>query len=258
VPIEGDEARLTQVFSNLLTNAAKYTEPGGHILVKIRQTGNQVAVEVHDDGSGIDAALLPKVFEMFVQGHQRTDRRDGGLGLGLTLVRSLVTLHGGQVEARSDGPGQGSSFTVRLPALHRAEGTDDAEATATGFRPAQHKRRILIVDDNEDARFLLSEILVAVGHEVKTAGDGVGALTLVKGFTPEVAILDIGLPVMDGYELAAQLREALTTVAPHMIALTGYGQPADQERTRAAGFAQHLVKPVDVRRLLDSIAQLPG
>jgi CheY-like chemotaxis protein len=257
VNVDGDEARLIQVFANLLTNAAKYTEPGGHIFVMVRQTGEQVMVEVRDDGSGIDKELLPKVFDLFVQGSQRTDRREGGLGLGLTLVRSLVQLHGGQVEARSDGVGLGSSFVVRLPALNRSEDADSDPAVTTGFRLAQHKRRILIVDDNEDARFLLSEILVAVGHEVRMAGDGVGALDLMKGFTPEVAILDIGLPVMDGYELATRLRETMATRAPHMIALTGYGQPADQERTRSAGFAQHLVKPVDVRRLLDSIAALP-
>jgi len=251
--VDGDDARLTQVFTNLLTNAARYTEPGGHILVSLRQTGDHVAIEVRDDGIGIDQALLPRLFELFVQGDQSAERAAGGLGLGLSLVRSLVKLHGGVVEACSDGPGFGSSFTVRLPAVNQPVRGETTETLSVPFPPAQHRRRILIVDDNEDARWLLSDLLAAVGHEVRSAGDGQEALEVIKGFTPDVAILDIGLPAMDGYELAMRLREAMKGATPRLIALSGYGQKGDQQRSQSAGFDRHLVKPVDLRRLMDSI-----
>jgi len=253
--VDGDEARLTQVFTNLLTNAAKYTEPEGHILVSVRQCGDQVVIVVRDDGMGIDKDLLPRLFELFVQGAQRPERVAGGLGLGLTLVRSLVKLHGGTVEARSDGPGLGSSFTVTLPIVEQsaAPAPDPTEPLSTAFPPTRAKRRILIVDDNEDARMLLSDMLVAMGHDVRSAGDGPEALEVIKDFTPNVAILDIGLPAMDGYELATRLRETMQEATPRLIALSGYGQAADQQRSQSAGFDQHLVKPVDLRRLLDSI-----
>jgi len=251
--VDGDEARLTQVFTNLLTNAAKYTEPEGHILVSVRQCGDQVVIVVRDDGMGIDKDLLPRLFELFVQGAQRPERVACGLGLGLTLVRSLVKLHGGTVEARSDGPGLGSSFTVTLPIVEQSAAPDPTEPLSTAFPPTRAKRRILIVDDNEDARMLLSDMLVAMGHDVRSAGDGPEALEVIKDFTPNVAILDIGLPAMDGYELATRLRETMQEATPRLIALSGYGQAADQQRSQSAGFDQHLVKPVDLRRLLDSI-----
>lgn len=253
--VDGDEARLTQVFTNLLTNAAKYTEPDGHVFVSVRQTGDQVVIEVRDDGIGISKDLLPRLFDLYVQGAESTERAAGGLGLGLTLVRSLVKLHGGVVDARSDGPGLGSSFTVRLPVVHQAMTAEPAEPLSMVFPPADHKRRILIVDDNEDARLLLSDMLAAIGHEVRSAGDGPEALEVIKGFTPEVAILDIGLPSMDGYELATRIRETMQGATPRLIALSGYGQAADQQRSQSAGFDQHLVKPVDLRRLLDSIVE---
>jgi hypothetical protein len=251
--VDGDEARLTQVFANLLTNAAKYTDPGGHVFVAVRHSGSEAVVEVRDDGSGIHPELLPRIFDLFVQGSQSAERAGGGLGLGLTLVRSLVSLHGGQVDARSEGPGLGSQFTVRLPAIDGAVPADQAAQAAPAFPATEHQQRILLVDDNEDARFLLCEILMAVGHDVKTAGDPLDALALIERFKPEVAILDIGLPVMDGYELAIRLREALPDSPPRLIALSGYGLPADQLRSQQAGFDLHLVKPVDVRRLLDAI-----
>ncbi len=252
--VEGDGERLTQVFTNLLTNAAKYTEPGGHVLVSLRRARDRIVIEVRDDGIGIDQALLSRLFEPFVQGGQSTDRAAGGLGLGLSLVRSLVKLHGGVVEARSDGPGFGSSFTVRLPAVNQPVLGEVTETLPVPFPAAQHKRHILIVDDNEDARWLLSDLLTAVGHEVRSAGDGQEALEVIKGFTPDVAILDIGLPGMDGYELAMRLRETLKEATPRLIALSGYGQEGDQQRSQSAGFDRHLVKPVDLRGLLDSIA----
>jgi PAS domain S-box-containing protein len=251
--VDGDEGRLTQVFTNLLTNAAKYTEPDGHISVSVRQTGDQVVIEVRDDGIGIDKDLLPRLFDLFVQGAQSTERAAGGLGLGLTLVRSLVKLHGGVIEARSDGPGLGSSFTVALPVVEQADTDAPPEPLSMAFPLTRNKRRILIVDDNEDARMLLSDMLAAIGHGVRSAGDGQEALGVIKDFTPDVAILDIGLPGMDGYELATRLRETMKEATPRLIALSGYGQASDQQRSQSAGFDQHLVKPVDLRRLLDSI-----
>jgi PAS domain S-box-containing protein len=255
--IDADEGRLTQVLANLLTNAAKYTGDGGHIVVAARRVADTVVIDVRDDGSGIDSELLPRVFDLFVQGQQSAERASGGLGLGLALVRSLVRLHGGHVTAHSAGRNHGSTFTVTLPAA------DDRvvaapELPAARLVPTPSTRRILIVDDNEDARSLLSDILVATGHDVRTAGDGLCALEMVKEFTPDVAILDIGLPVMDGYELAARLREEMKTRAPRLISLTGYGQQTDHDRSHAAGFARHLVKPVDMRRLLETIHDIQG
>ena len=256
VCVNGDEARLIQVFTNLLTNAAKYTEPGGHILVLISRADDQVVIEVRDDGIGIDQELLARVFELFVQGYQPHDRSVGGLGLGLALVRSLVDLHGGTVEARSEGNGLGSSFTVRLPAVAHLAGRSEGASPSAASARTQHPLRILIVDDNEDARLMLAEFLGSMGHDVRTAGDGPAALELVKTFSPEVAVLDIGLPTMDGYELAAKLREL--PEAMRLIALSGYGRESDRERSTAAGFDRHLVKPIDVRSLLDAIGEVAG
>ncbi|HEY2748682.1 MAG TPA: ATP-binding protein [Polyangia bacterium] len=246
--VDGDEARLAQVFANLLTNAAKYTEAGGHIDVVVRNLAGEAIVQVRDDGVGLAAELLPRMFDLFVQGPQTIERSVGGLGIGLSLVRSLVRLHGGEVTAASDGPGQGSTFTVRLAV---AEPPVEAGAPQPR-RPAPNKkpsRRVLIVDDNEDALELLAELLRAQGHEVRTATDGASALTILRQAKPEVAILDIGLPVMDGYELAQQIRAELADGAPRLIALTGYGQQTDRARSEEAGFAAHLVRPVDVELL---------
>jgi CheY-like chemotaxis protein len=200
------------------------------------------------------------VFDLFVQGCQGRDRAAGGLGLGLTLVRSLVQLHGGEVEVHSPGLGAGSSFTVRLPAAppaaaSPAEGADpdeDLRAAARAAAPA--KRRVLIVDDNEDARWMLAEMLAELGYEVESAGDGQAALGVLEAFTPDVAILDIGLPDMDGYELAVRIRGTANGREVRLLALTGYGSPLDQARSRAAGFDLHLVKPIDVKQLLKHIA----
>ena len=247
----------TQVFTNLLTNAwRRYTEPGGRDFVIVRVSGDDVVVEVRDDGIGIDGELLPRIFEIFVQGNQQVDRARGGLGLGLSLVRSLVHLHGGEVEVRSEGLGLGSSFTIRLPAVNQPAASEPAGPLANAFPSTAGKQRILLVDDNEDACMLLSDILAAVGHEVRTAADGVAALDVIKEFTPDVAILDIGLPIMDGYELAARLLEIMKGSPPRLISLTGYGQQADLDRSMSAGFDRHLVKPVDVQKLLATIADL--
>jgi PAS domain S-box-containing protein len=249
--VDADHTRLTQVFTNLLANAAKYTEPGGHIVAALRCANDQVEVEIRDDGVGITADLLSSVFDVFVQAQQSPDRA-GGLGLGLAIVRSLVALHGGSVEARSAGAGRGSSFVVRLPAPVHAIPVDPP---ALAFPVATTGRRILIVDDNDDARMLLAEVLGSLGHEVATAADGEQALTVVRTFTPDVAILDIGLPVMDGYELAVRLRQVLV-VSPFLIALSGYGQPDDRAKAETAGFDRYLVKPIDVRRLLETLDEV--
>ena len=261
IAVDGDEARLTQVFANLLTNAAKYTDPGGHIGVTIRVDGagagaGEVCVEVRDDGIGIDPQLLPHIFDLFVQGEQRPDRAPGGLGLGLTLVYRLVELHDGRVEAHSAGIGKGSTFIVRLPTTEPPAVREPTQQIMIPPPTNGPVRRVLVVDDNDDARMLLAELLARQGHQVETAPDAAAALLLVKDFAPDVAILDIGLPVMDGYELAIRLRDELVK-RPRLIALTGYGQETDRERSRLAGFDLHLVKPVDLEQITASVSDLP-
>ena len=250
--VDGDAVRLGQIVANLLTNAARYSDSGGEITVTARAEAGDVVVRVRDRGIGISAELLPRVFDLFVQGPRRVDRPDGGLGLGLTLVRSLVALHGGSVEAHSDGPGRGSEFVVRLPS---AVGAVVSAKSAPPPAPAMAASgRVLIVDDNVDAAELLAEVLALRGYETALAHDGPAALVEARRFAPDVALLDIGLPVMDGYELAAHLRETLGAAAPRLVAVTGYGQQHDRDRSRAAGFATHLVKPVDAELLFRAIA----
>ncbi len=250
--VSGDEARLTQVLGNLLTNASKYTDPGGHISASAEQEGEQIVIEVCDDGRGITEELLPRVFDLFEQGYQSSDRSGGGLGLGLTVVRSLVEVHGGTVQAHSDGVGKGSRFVIRLPAVSEPVAEEPDTLRNAALPRANQPQKILLVDDNEDARMLLEEILSSVGHQVVAAGDGAEALEAIKTFAPDVAILDIGLPVMDGYELAGRVRQIVAHV--RLIALTGYGQRSDRERTSEAGFEKHLVKPIDVRTVLAAVS----
>lgn len=245
--VSGDDARLIQVFANLLNNAAKYTDDGGQILLAVEAGAHELEIEIRDNGTGIEPALLPRVFELFVQGYQDADRAGGGLGVGLTLVKSLVSLHGGSVEARSGGEERGSRFFVRLP---RAEPPAGAEPKRVARSPAALRRKILVVDDNEDARVLLAELLTKSGHEVETAEDGLTALQVLEGFQPDVAILDIGLPGMDGCELARRIRQLPAQATVRLLALTGYGQEVDRLNTRAAGFDVHLVKPLDLQGLL--------
>jgi len=249
--LDADEARLAQVVANLLTNAAKYTEPGGHIRLSARRQGDEAVIEVRDDGIGISPGLLPRVFDLFVQGRQSSDRAEGGLGIGLALVRNLVALHGGTVEARSAGRGKGSTFIVRLPALAAARGPEAVvPAALASLRSDVARRRVLIVDDNEDARMLLGAILEQAGHEVCAAESGPAALAIVEEFGPEIAVLDVGLPAMDGYELGARLRTLLGPRAPAMVALTGYGQEGDRARSESSGFKAHLVKPLEASQLI--------
>jgi PAS domain S-box-containing protein len=250
--LRGDEVRLAQVVSNLLTNAAKYTDPGGEIVIEGRQEGTELVLTVKDNGMGIEPELLPHVFDLFTQERQSIDRSKGGLGVGLTIVRNLVELHGGTAEAKSAGRGMGSSFTIRLPAVTE-EPAAIAAHVGTGSMHAAAPLRVLAVDDNEDALDMTAEVLRAAGHTVMTAMDGPSALKAVDSFHPDVGVLDIGLPVMDGYELAQRIRAQCGDDAPRLIALTGYGQESDRNRARSAGFAGHLTKPVDVDRLLGAV-----
>jgi PAS domain S-box-containing protein len=246
----GDEARLTQIFVNLLTNAAKYTEPGGHIVLALRRAGSQAEVEVRDDGVGIAADLLPNIFDLFVQGGQGTDRSAGGLGIGLAVVKSLISLHGGTIEVRSPGLGEGSTFIARLPALEEAPQAEQSVQVGTeALKKPPSGRKVVVVDDNLDALEMIREALETLGDDVRTATDGPSALSLIKDWKPDVAVVDIGLPVMDGHELAARLHADMGEAAPALIALTGYGQQSDRDRSALAGFRAHLVKPIDLQLL---------
>jgi PAS domain S-box-containing protein len=257
VYLEADMTRLAQVVSNLLNNAAKYTPEGGHIGLTIESDGSEAVVRVRDDGSGISADLLPRVFDLFTQGDRSLARSEGGLGIGLTLVRSLVEMHSGRVEAHSDGPGRGSEFVVRLPALRsvvRTAGSGEGEV----WTPSPSSRRVLVVDDNVDSAESLAVLLRIEGHEVRTAHDGPAALQEAQAFRPEVVFLDIGLPRMDGYDVAVRLRELAGLREVLLVALTGYGQDEDRRRAAEAGFNAHLVKPANLaalKRLLANACQ---
>ncbi|HEX8108725.1 MAG TPA: ATP-binding protein, partial [Kofleriaceae bacterium] len=249
--VDGDEGRLRQVFSNLLTNAARYTPPGGAIEVAGAARDGQVVVAVRDNGAGIPPELLPSVFDMFVQGKRTIERSQGGLGLGLSIVRSLVDLHGGSVRASSAGPGRGTEIEVSLPALRELPAGGEVRAVEPAA-PASG-RRVLIVDDNCDAADLLAEALTEAGFCTRTAYDGPSALTMAGEFAPDVALLDIGLPVMDGYELARRLRESERGRAMRLVAVTGYGQYSDQVAARTAGFDEHFIKPIDLAVLASAL-----
>jgi PAS domain S-box-containing protein len=248
VRLEADPTRLEQVIWNLLSNAAKYTEPGGQIRLSVRQDGGWVALRVRDTGIGIEPEMIPRIFGMFIQADGRRDRSQSGLGIGLSLVKTLVEMHGGGVDAWSGGPGKGSEFVVRFPlpsetTQDQAEPDQSKRSLAGTERPC---RRILVVDDNEDAATSLARLLSRVyGHEVRVAHDGPEALGLAGEFRPEVVLLDIGMPGMDGYEVAKRMRDRGDLAGARIIALTGWGQEADRHRSREAGFDHHLVKPVD-------------
>ena len=246
--VDGDPTRLGQVISNLLTNAAKYTPPSGVITVRAEQVDDEVVLSVRDTGIGISPDVLPRIFELFVQEGQALDRSQGGLGIGLTIVRSLVERHGGSVSARSDGRGKGSEFIIRLPlAEGGAAGADALSALpAAVAAPGAGAVRILVVDDNEDGAEMLADALTGRGYDTRVAHDAPAALRVAAEFSPDVAFLDLGLPVMDGFELAAHLRELPGLADIRLIAVTGYGQESDRRRTRDAGFEGHLVKPVDI------------
>jgi signal transduction histidine kinase len=254
--VEGDGRRLAQVVSNLIDNAAKYTEVAGSVWIECHPPNDEVVLSVRDSGIGIDANVLPHVFDLFMQAPQALDRAQGGLGIGLAIVRSIVELHGGAVCARSDGRGKGSEFVIRLPALRRAapEARSDVEPTLRA--PERRGARVLVVDDNEDALTSLVEALELSGYEPIPAPDGPTALVRATETHPSVALLDIGLPAMDGYELAKLLREVPGLGDVKLVALTGYGLEADRARSAAAGFAEHLVKPVTLEAVQEAIARL--
>ena len=254
--MSADPLRLAQVIANLLDNSAKYTPEGGHVWLSAAREGGWVVIRVRDDGGGITPALLPLVLDLFVQGAQPVARPDGGLGLGLSLVKSFVALHGGAVSAASEGPGRGSEFVIRLPALATAE--IPAAVPVEAAPPPQHGKRILVVDDNEDAGEMLAELLRTMGHEVQVALDGPTALRQLRAFPAEVAILDLGLPVMDGFELARQVRAQHEGARPRLIAVTGYGRDRDIAQSRSAGFDVHLVKPVDITALVTALEPTPA
>lgn len=255
--VEGDEVRLTQVVDNLLSNAARYTPPRGRVTVSGGREGDFVVLRVRDTGVGIDPTLLPDLFEVFVQGVRGPDRAPGGLGIGLSLVRHLTELHGGTVSAHSEGLGRGSEFTVRLPvATAQASAAANADGRWSAPHEAARRARVLIVDDHRDVVKGLSRLLSITGYEVRAALSPTEALQVAVEFQPEVAVLDIGLPEMDGYKLAGELRSRLREASPVLIALSGYSQADDRRRSEASGFAFHLVKPLDIDALLDVLDAL--
>lgn len=252
--VEGDRARLVQVLANLLNNAAKYTQPGGRVELSLQIQENEVCISVHDNGRGIDRALLPHVFELFTQGERSADRTQGGLGIGLSLVRSVVLMHNGQIQAESPGLGQGSTFTLRLP--RRGVPADTFPlANATSPPVLSHPLSVLVVDDNADAATTLSEVIRLEGYLVITATSSREAIAAAKAHRPEVFILDIGLPDVDGLKLARMIREDSELSGKRLfIALTGYGQTEDRHRTSDAGFDAHMVKPADIGQLLSLLS----
>jgi signal transduction histidine kinase/DNA-binding response OmpR family regulator len=255
--LQGDFARLSQVVANLLHNAAKYSEDGGRIQLELAVEAGEAVITVRDNGIGIDAALLPRIFDLFAQGTRSLDRIQGGLGVGLTLARRLVELHGGRVEASSGGARKGAEFKVYIPCISVVRGGETVPAVRP-VTPTVHGRRILIVDDNEDAAESIARFLQLEGHEVKAVGDGPQAIACVPVFAPQIIVLDIGLPGLSGYEVARRLRQMPTTQNVLLIALTGYGQKEDQQRAMDAGFDRHFVKPTDPQKLVELIAQWPA
>jgi CheY-like chemotaxis protein/nitrogen-specific signal transduction histidine kinase len=247
VHVIGDPVRLEQILVNLLTNAAKYTDPAGRIAVTVASDGDRVTVSVRDNGIGIAADMLDEVFTLFGQAERGLDRSQGGLGIGLTVTRNLVELHGGSLRASSAGPGRGAEFTVTLPLAPAVAATPAPPRRAE--RDAAEPKRLLVVDDNADSADTLSLLLRAQGHRVVVAYDGAQALALAGETTPDCVLLDLGLPGIDGYEVASRLRSDPRTRAATLIALTGYGQANDRIRVRAAGFDGHLIKPVDMDAL---------
>jgi signal transduction histidine kinase/DNA-binding response OmpR family regulator len=254
--VHGDAARLAQILTNLLNNAAKYTDEGGHIWLTAGQENGEVLVRVRDTGVGIPGEMLATVFNLFTQAERSLDRSQGGLGIGLTLVRRLVEMHGGTVEARSDGPGKGSEFLVHLPALAEAAEPQPAAGSSEALSAPGAGSRVLVVDDNVDAAESLAILLRLGGCVVRLAHDGPTALEAAQTFRPEIVLLDIGLPGMDGYEVARRLRTCPASADAVLVAVTGYGQAEDRVRSHQAGFDHHLVKPVDLAALHSAFAGL--
>ena len=241
------------MFSNLLTNSARYTEPGGRIWMSAERRGEAVTVSVRDTGIGIPAESLRSIFDMFSQVDRSNERSTGGLGIGLALVKGLVEMHGGRVTVESDGQGRGSTFTVTLPALTAQPEPSAVASSADRSGPKGPKRRILVVDDNQDSANSLAMLLRLLGNEVRTANDGLEAVDEAERFRPEIILMDVGMPNLNGLDATRRIREQPWGNAVRIIALTGWGQDGDRERSREAGCDGHLVKPVnlpDIEKLL--------
>ncbi|MEX0824576.1 MAG: ATP-binding protein, partial [Pirellulaceae bacterium] len=244
--IDADSVRVVQVIENLLHNATKYTNVGGRIELVVEQQGSAATITIRDTGTGIDAELLPRVFELFSQSDRSLDRAEGGLGIGLTLVKQLVEMHGGTVSAQSDGAGCGSTFTIRLPIVEAVTQTDQKMERSL----VAMNRRILVVDDNEGAAWMVSRLLQKLGnHQIETAHDGPAALEKIEETRPEIILLDIGLPEMDGYEVGAAVRKMPELADVLLIAMTGYGQEEDRRKSREVGFDEHLTKPPSIDQM---------
>ncbi len=254
--VEVDVGRMCQVVSNLLTNAARYTPPGGLITVRGWRDGEEVRLTVRDTGVGIDPALMPHLWEPFVQGARA--KGQGGLGLGLSLVKNLTRLHGGEATVRSEGPNRGSEFELRLPAASVSPPVETEVAAQVVRREATVRRNVLVVDDNVDAAEILAEALQLEGYDVRVCHDGPQALGVVESFVPDVAILDIGLPTMDGYELARRLKSRPALLNTRLIAATGYGRESERAAARSAGFDHHLVKPLELMAVLALVEGAPA
>jgi PAS domain S-box-containing protein len=256
VHLDADLTRLAQVFGNLLNNSSKYTERGGQIWLTARRDGDRIAVEVRDTGIGIPAHALPKIFDMFSQVDRSIERSTGGLGIGLALVKGLVEMHGGTVEAVSPGQGQGSTFTVRLPVL--ADHATSATLAGTWPEAAGARRRILVVDDNLDSATSMAMMLQLLGNDVRTAHDGLAAMEQAETFRPQVILMDLGMPRLNGFEATRRIREQPWGREVVIIALTGWGQEGDRARSKEAGCDGHLVKPVDLEHLEKLLLELEG
>jgi signal transduction histidine kinase len=255
--IDADPLRLTQAFGNVLGNAAKYTERGGRISLTVCRQGTDVEIRVRDTGIGISAELLPRIFDLFTQ--VRSDHSQSGLGIGLALVRRLLQMHGGTITAHSEGPGQGTEFLIRLPLLLETRQSANGEESTAGSDDAPPvRRRILVADDNADALETLATVLELGGHEVFSAANGSLALESAERHLPEVALLDIGMPLLDGYEVARRIRAQAWGKRITLVALTGWGQDSDRRRSQEAGFDSHLVKPLDLDKLTQLLARLPS
>lgn len=255
IHIDGDLVRLAQVISNLLNNAAKYTERGGRISLEVSQEQDQAVIKVRDTGIGIPVDILPRIFEMFAQA-EHAPHGSGGLGIGLTLVKRLVEMHGGTIVAQSDGPGKGTEFVVRLPVISPSTATTPTKG-APEFKPENGKPiRILVVDDNLDSADSMGLLMRLLGNEVRIVHDGLSAVEVGKEFEPRVVLLDIGLPTLDGYEVAKQIRQQPWGHQAVLIAVTGWGETEHRERSRKAGFDHHLVKPVDPEELANLLPSL--
>ena len=258
VYLDADLTRLAQVFGNLLTNSAKYTERGGRIWLAAERRNGEIVVSIRDNGMGIPAEALPRIFDMFSQVGRSVERATGGLGIGLTLVKGLVEMHGGSVTADSPGLGKGSTFTVRLPVLHRLPQPAGHDLAPQGPAATRPGRRILVVDDNRDSAESMAVLLKLLGNELRTAHDGVEAVEAAEAFRPQVILMDVGMPRLNGYEATCRIREQPWGKDMAIIALTGWGQEGDKERSHQAGCNGHLVKPVNLPDLEKLLTELCG